>query len=328
MERPAMKVVVIVNPKSRWGIRAGAAKKLMEKFGSHLEGIHHTEGNGHAESLAQAAAEGGADAVIAVGGDGTVHEVINGLAGTGTALGVIPAGTANDFASHHGITVKTSWTEALSERSLARTDLIKINGVYCLTVGGIGFPVLVIERRQWAEKALSFLPSSLLPGYATYLAATVDAARRWSGEGPKVSVETEGRSFTARPFSLAVCNQPWLGGRFHMAPGALIDDGYMDVCLINDRTGTFGALAVVARVLGGRHIRQPNVSLWRTREITLRCEQPEPFFADGEILSASRKWEVSVDPGALSILLPATGVSRSRTVKEARVSAGGGHVTA
>jgi len=176
--------------------------------------------------MARKAAEQGYDVVCAMGGDGTVNEVINGIAGTGAALAVIPAGTGNDFAGALGV---PKGDVAAACRILARghlrpMDLCRVNDRYFASSFGAGFDARVTKAANERFKRLG--------GIWTYIFAVMSVI--WSFRPGRMRIVADGREISKSPLLVAVTNWKSYGGGMYICPGAEIDDGLFDVCIVDN----------------------------------------------------------------------------------------------
>jgi YegS/Rv2252/BmrU family lipid kinase len=255
-----------------------------------------TTGPGHGSALAAALARDGAERVIAVGGDGIVHEVANGLldAGGSTALGVVPAGSGNDFAKLLGVYRHgpEQAVRRIAHATVRRFDAGKVGGEYFVNTLGFGFGPEVVRIRDGMPGLKGFL-SYLVPvlkAFAGFVPPVLDIrAGDWNERGPVMMVE--------------VCNGTTAGGSYRFAPNADPADGMLDVCVIQGvRLPRF--LMALPKVMKGTHGSMREVRLVRAREITIRCDEPLVMHLDGELRAPGiRECTVTVEPGRLPVLV-------------------------
>lgn len=268
--------------------------------------LEETRGRGHALELACAAARRGAGTVVAAGGDGTIHEVVNGLlqardeGGAGeAALGVVPIGTGNDFVK----TVAGGTDRRLAYRTIAdgvirHFDLgrVRWDGGSEYFMNGIGTGIDVEVVRQ-----ITRLPR--LPGVIRYLVGLVKALRRFRPLGLGISIA--GEVIEQRVMVVAVGNGFCLGGGFHLFPGARPDDGELDLCIVEE-LNLRGIATVLPRILRGRHVGHPRVTMRRAAavEIIAREEAPLFFQVDGELREprSAHRLQIEVMQGVLPVL--------------------------
>ncbi len=251
-----------------------------------------TEGPGHATELSRNAPEGAR--VVAVGGDGTVHEVLRGLAGTEKVLGVVPIGSGNDFARMLGLK-GLPWREALELALFGpeeAIDLGQVNGEPFGASLGIGFDALV------AKKALSAPP--FLRGMPRYLYALFGVLKDL--RLPEGQVLVDGVEVHRGPLLLlAAMNGPAYGGGIPIAPMADPRDGLLSVVLARSFT-RLGVVFILPRLLLGRHLFHPQVAAYAGQRVEVAFAQPVPAHADGELLPESALYQAEVRPLGLQVV--------------------------
>lgn len=294
-------VPLIVNPAAGRGAagRHGEAMGRLLEAGGRPIPVHYSQHPGHIASLLSEAAAAGCREVLVAGGDGTVREAVNAILGRGLdlALGVIPAGTGNDFIKSLG--TPRSWRNAcaalavgLAERRRRSVDAGRCNGEWFANSVGIGLDALVVravERVRWMPALLAY-PAAL----GLVLRDGVDAA--------DVRIEADGRSFEVPASMVIACNGAWFGGLFHIAPPASLDDGLLSVVIaapLNRRR----VLTLVPRAIRGTHMTAPEATLFTARELTIETALPLPLEADGEAAGAPvTRLEISCAPAALTVI--------------------------
>lgn len=217
---------VIVNPRSL----RGTGKRLLEKIEERLCAwggeyrIFRTEKQGQATELARQLTEEGERTIVAMGGDGTMNDVLSGLTHTDEcSLGLIPAGTGNDFATSAHIPFGMDALELILTSEAKPTDYIQFDdGRRSLNIAGLGIDVDVLQRcermKGFHKKVKYFL--SLLVSLVKY-------------RGSTVSVETEGETTVCNALIAAVCNGKYLGGGIPLCPPAEVADGKMDLIVVD-----------------------------------------------------------------------------------------------
>ncbi|WP_460387969.1 diacylglycerol/lipid kinase family protein [Thermus thalpophilus] len=283
---------VIVNPaagRGKVGRLSGAILEAARRRGAKA---FLTEGPGHATLLAREAPPGAR--VVAVGGDGTVHEVLRGLAGTEKALGVVPIGSGNDFARMLGLR-GLPWPEALEHALLApeeAVDLCRVNGEPFGASLGVGFDALVAKR---SLSAPSFLRG--MPRYLYALFAVLKDLRL-----PEGRVLLDGEEVYQGPLLLlAAMNGPAYGGGIPIAPMADPRDGLLSVVLAR-RFSRPGVVLILPRLLLGKHLSHPQVAAFAAREVEVAFPHPVPAHADGELLPETATYRAAVEPLGLRVV--------------------------
>ncbi len=270
---------VIVNPYAgRWAGRAAIPQ--IERTLRHLDypfELVTTERPDHALELARAAAEAGYSPVIAVGGDGTISEVMNGLmqAAAGDVagpLGIIPVGSANDLARQLGLPSKVP---AACQRLITGRERVidvgRVDDRYFDNDVGVGFePQVTLEASKIRH----------LRGTLIYLVAVFRALRHL--RQPHMTIEwDDGRASHPVPL-VSVGNGNVTGGAFHLTPNAQLDDGLLDF-VFSRRVSTLQLLQLLPMVIRGTHIHHPLVTTGRTTHLTIHSEEPVPVGVDGEV---------------------------------------------
>lgn len=306
-----MTYTFILNPTARAG-RTGRLEVDLAQWaaaGGLDAQIARTAAPGHAAALARAAAEAGR-AVVAVGGDGTVHEVACGLiaAGAPTPLGVIPCGTGNDFAKLTGLPRRPQ--QAVAALATAVPRAFDYGVVAWAGEDGAGERPFVNAVGAGLDGAVAAAVGRYkhLPGMTGYLVAALEGLRRWHAPVARV-VTDDGLLYEGPLLLTTVANGRSSGGHFLLTPHAAADDGRLDVCCIRDLP--FRRVAsLIPRVVVGRHGAAPEVNMRQATVVTLAAEAPLPLHADGEVLAAAaRTVTARVVPGGLRVLVAQRGAA-------------------
>lgn len=302
-----MNIHAIINGISRRRVQNSIREKLTRRLSGHRLTIQTTAHAGHATELTRRAVIDGAEVVVAVGGDGTVNEVLNGIIGTETKLAVIPAGSANDLASYFGLSSDPDRAcDTILTGHVTTIDTVRVNDWHYATTGGLGLPSEIIERvnvlrsRSRLGRWLANLGRS-----HTYVWALANALGQRKQYG-HVSVEIGGVRLEADPLSLTLSNLPRLGRHFCPAPEARPDNSRLDLCLIENR-GRLQALLISIKVVRGRHQARPEVRQIKIVQATITSTQPLQFFGDGELRPAAKRFDIELQPRSLPLLTPESG---------------------
>ena len=285
---PVLHAKVIVNPvagaystRRKWPI----ISKLLKRIGLSFD-FQYTEGVGHAIELARAAASDGYRYLVAVGGDGTVNEVANGIlhstGATRTSLGIVSTGTGSDFARSVGI--PRDYHTACSTLTSSRRLSIDVGVVeyqskgqtlrrFFVNAAGVGFDAEVVETTERLPKYFS----GTIP-YLLGLARTLFGYKNKS-----VMLRHGSKAETTRILSVVVANGCYFGGGMRVAPQAELCDSLLDVIIIGD-VGKFELLKTLPRVYKGTHITHPKVRMEKTPHITIESSERVLVHADGELL--------------------------------------------
>jgi len=291
----------VLNPAAGRGAAARALDPIAREFrrqGWSVE-VARTEGPGHGVELAARAARDGARRSIAARGDGTVHDVANGVLRhdrkAEVILGVVPVGTGNDFAKLVGVhpDVPVHSVQRLVTARTMRFDAGRANDEYFVNSVGFGFGPAVVRVRN-AMPGLS--------GFASYFVPVWRAFAQF--RPPRLEVRAPGFAETGYMMMVEVCNGTTAGGSYRFAPDAQPGDGRLDVCLVR-RVSLPRFLLAVPRVMRGTHTRMREVALFQTREVTIRSlDGPLLLHLDGELReSPARDCAVRIEPGCLQVMV-------------------------
>jgi YegS/Rv2252/BmrU family lipid kinase len=290
---------VIVNPAAGRGAARRAESVVARAFRAQGWAVDlvRTEGPGHGQELAALAVSQGARCVVAVGGDGTVHEVANGLlrGDTDAALGVVPIGSGNDFAKLAGVYGHDP-TRAVARLVTAkprRFDAGRVLGEWFVNSVGFGFGPAVVQTRNQMVNLRGFL-SYLVPIVKTF----------FEFQPPVLDVAAPGFREQGYMMMVEVCNGTTAGGSYRFAPDADPTDGKLDVCLIR-RVSLPRFLMAIPRVIRGTHTSMREVAIIKTAKLVVRSpEQPLVVHVDGELREpGTNECTVELERGRLNVLV-------------------------
>lgn len=289
-------VVVVANPtagRGKAGRRIGAVDTTLRELRVEHE-VRVAGSAGELERTCREVADGGAEIVAVIGGDGTVSCAANGLVGTGAALAVLPAGTGDDFAAAIGAGSFPAAVRLLANPKPVPIDVARVHADgtarYFVNVAGAGFDSEVNETAN----AMS-LP---LGGTGTYVAALVKTLSRFTPA--RYDLTIDGQPETLDAMLVVVGNGRSYGAGMQVLPNASLVDGALDVCIVEAlSTGAF--LRAFPKVYTGRHVSHPKVRMLRTTEITIESNRGIQVYADGERVGPLPA-RIEVMPSALSVV--------------------------
>jgi len=294
-------VHLVVNPSAGRG--RGLAHLDAVVAGLRADGreltVLRSESAGHARTLVDGVPDGGT--VVAMGGDGTVHELLPACLARDLRLGVVPCGSGDDFAFAVGIPrhdplAAVATVLAGHER---RIDVGLVDGHPYVNTFGSGFDADVARRVIAAPLYVR--------GLGRYLYGILSAMRDFSLAEVRVELEDgAGRRvvFEGPALMVSVQNGPRAGGSFLLAPGASPDDGDLDV-IVAGAFGRLGTLGILPKLMRGAHLGSPKVHRFAARSLTLTWSRPMPVQMEGEIQPPRDRFEVALRPRALRLLAPA-----------------------
>lgn len=304
---PKTNVKIIINPNAdigrawRW---ASDLRPIVEEYGgADWSGTVYPT---HATELARQAAEQGYELVVAVGGDGTVHEIINGLMDfppeRRPRLGVVPMGSGNDFAHNTGINKRPEIAMRQVFTGEARKiDLGLIKGgdgreEYWNNTLGIGFDATVTIRSH-------SLP--ILRGFLMYLTAVIQTIMV-NYDAPRMRVNTDQEQWEDDLLMIVLCNGKREGGGFNVAPEAVNNDGWFNYAAIRKVSRPM-MFRLIPEVMRGTHSRFPQVRMGKFQELQLESEGPLHVHVDGETFSGFgtnlRQLSVELLPQAIEVMV-------------------------
>ena len=252
--------------------------------------------------LARAAVDGGATLVVAVGGDGTLNEVVNGIAGSEAVLAMIPLGTGMDFGRTYGI--PTKFDDAVRVALEGETRTIDAGRVRYRTwagdeaerwfanVGSVGMSGAVAQRANGMSKVLG--------AKVTFFYALTLVFLKW--QNTEVTVRLDEGERRGRMHDVVVANGVWHGGGMKLAPDASPDDGAFDVVLIGD-VSKLDFLTTAPKIYKGKHVHHPKVEVLRSTRVEVDAPEVLPIELEGEQVGTTPA-VFELVPGALRVRVP------------------------
>jgi YegS/Rv2252/BmrU family lipid kinase len=301
------KSLIILNPwagRGAAGQRRGDLEAALTQAGVPFD-LVTTHARGGATELAWQAIERGYDPIVAVGGDGTINEIVNGIKGAETSLGrrarlgIIPLGTGSDFiktldgvdANDIAGGVRRIASGVLHTVDIGRVQVADGDTRYFINAVGMGLD---------AQVAAESLKLTRLKGMAVYLVAIIRALANYRAH--PMTVEYDGQRLHRRLLFASIANGRCQGAGFWLTPSALIDDGLLDLCLV-DNMRLDQIIRHIPRLMEGTHTSLKQVTMGRARNIRVTCSAPLPVATDGEVISiAARDIIVETLPAALEVL--------------------------
>ena len=272
-------------------------RRVIQSLRRQLAGldVRHTTPERRADLLCADAIQSGADGIIVAGGDGTIHEAVNGLAGSSVPLALLPMGTANVLAREIG----------LPSDPLRACDVLHHGAIRTVYLGQVGthYFTLMASAGVDAETVyrvdIGWQRIKPWAGMAIYLAVGLKtiAAYRY----PSITITIGDRRYFANTVIVAKAQR--YGGDITIAPQASLSAPLFNVCLFRHR-GMWGALRDIGRVLRGRHVTAPNVTWLQTTELTLQADEGLPIQADGEFVGRLPA-TITIAPRTLQLWCPA-----------------------
>jgi diacylglycerol kinase (ATP) len=283
--------IVILNPTAGSPEHVRSWQERAESLAGDCP-VRVTSHSGEAEALARRAVEEGFARIVAAGGDGTVSQVANGLAGSNAILGVLPMGSVNVFAMELGLplhNLQRCW-DIIEDTNLRLVDMPSANEKYFVQLAGVGLDAQVVKETSLAFKR-SFGPLSYL----------ISAAQIAARQPPKLFIESEHTSVEEGSFVL-VGNGRLYGGPFPFFKQAVINDGLFDVVVFK-RLGYLEIIRYLQDVVFSADIQVPEIEYFQTRQLRITSEQDVPLELDGE-LAGNCPVDFRIRKRALRVLAP------------------------
>jgi diacylglycerol kinase (ATP) len=282
--------VIILNPAAR-GARTQRLRAEVEKLARDSV-LCATTDVGQAEQLAGNAAVEGYRRIVAAGGDGTINEIVNGIAGHNVALGVLPLGTMNVFATELGLPANdlaACW-KIIERNHTHRVDLPRANRKHFVQLAGVGLDAQAVKETSRSFKR-NFGPLS-------YLISAVQIATRTP---PVLRIESDD-AVTGEGSFVLVGNGRLYGGRFPFFKQAVMDDGLLDV-IVFKRLNYLDIIRYLQDVVFTPQISSPEVEYFQTKSLRVSSEESVPVEIDGE-LTGNCPVEFKIRAGGLRVLTP------------------------
>ncbi len=253
--------------------------------------VQLTRYSGHARELA-AQFRDAYDVLIAAGGDGTVHEVVNGMMGGKATLAVIPIGSGNDFVKMLHLPLEPQEAiRVIARNQRMKVDVGKVGDRYFPNGLGIGFDAWVVRESKKVKH---------LRGFLIYLYSVLKTTFLYRNQ--RVLLEVDGKRSEHDIFLIAVGNGKAMGGGFYLTPHANIQDGLFDVCIIHALTKK-DIFLNLPKATKGEHLDMPQVEMFRTAQLKVSTPEGIAAHADGELLGMELKeLDVSLLPAALEVI--------------------------
>lgn len=286
------KILFVVNPISGGKKKTAFNKQVLEvldlkKFNPTFQ---QTTKPNHAYELGKKAIEEKYDAVVAVGGDGTINELGAALIGSGVPLGIIPEGSGNGLALYLGIPMnETAAIRRLNRFETVDVDCGTVNGKPFFNIAGLGFDASVSDR----------FANDSIRGPIGYLRSVINVLGKY--KPCHYTLTIDGRKYEREAFMISVANSPQYGNNAYIAPNASVNDGVLDVCIVHKFP--LYILPMMVYHLFNRSADQSDyVEIIPGKSILIERDDDGPVHVDGEPLSLPGNLAIEVKPSTLKII--------------------------
>lgn len=287
---------IIVNPVSGAGKNAALSERVLDALAGRgiVARMYETRMEGDGEEQARQAIADGCEAVVCIGGDGTLSEVVRAMAGSGVLLYIVPGGTGNDFARAFGLPKDSIRAlEVQLDGKKASIDCGSVNGRPFLNVSGSGFDVEVLRKMEEFR--------TVYPGGKAYRKAVIAVLNSYKAFEAEVTVD-DGKPYPVRCTIVEVANGRCIGGGMRVAPAADYQDGLFDVVTVDRVPSKLIPLLLPLFILG-IHVYLPIARVVRARRVTMRSKGMTVNI-DGR-LEEMDEARFEILPGALTVMIPA-----------------------
>lgn len=288
------KVFFIINRFSGTGYQDSIEGRIIDECAALNYGctIEYTQQRGHATELAQQAVAEKFDMAFAVGGDGTVNEVAQGLIGSNVSMGILPKGSGNGLARHLGIPMKfASALKLLTSSQMINMDTISINGKLSVNVSGIGFDGHVAGMfGKNGKRGLAGYTKLVLKEFVSY-------------KEIEAKVVVDGIAHQTHSFIIALANSSQFGNNARVAPLASVCDELIDICFIRKVPFTH-VVGFAAKMFTGTLDKSSLVKMYKGKSISIQFPKAVAYHIDGEPQDPASSFDVHIDSGRLRMLVP------------------------
>jgi YegS/Rv2252/BmrU family lipid kinase len=287
------KYAIILNPQAGRGKGRKFQDILSVKARKSLGSVEifQTEYSGHAKKIANHI-KNDYSVIIAAGGDGTIHEIVNGMMHGSAALAAIPIGSGNDFVKMLDLPGELEKAiEVIKQNNRKKIDVGRVGDLYFPNGLGIGFDAWVVKESLKIKR---------LRGFLIYLYAVMKTV--FSYENETITFQANDKTENKEIFLIAIGNGKAMGGGFFLTPNAEIDDGEFDVCIIHalKKREVFMNLP---KAISGAHINLPQVQMLRTDQLKIESDNGIAVHADGELVGLNeKKLDVTILPSSLEVV--------------------------
>jgi YegS/Rv2252/BmrU family lipid kinase len=289
------KYLFIVNPVAGKGKTLELVPKIKESFDKDKidYDIKITEKRGQGETIAREAAQQGYTHIISVGGDGTAYEVINGIGSGNVVLGILPAGTGNDFVRMTEL--PKDYDEILKHFKASKTkriDIGKANNRYFLNYSSVGIDSEIVKETEDIKKYIS--------GPSAYIVGVFKTLIKYKNK--EVDILIDGKKIRRNIELIAVGNGKYYGGGMKINPSADLEDGLLDICIVN-KINKFKFALLFSTVFKGNHTKFEEVEVFKGKEVKILGEDSLLLYADGDMIGNTPA-VIEVQKESVEIIIP------------------------
>jgi diacylglycerol kinase (ATP) len=288
------KILFIVNPISGSGKNNPLEKYIEERFGTpdFSYTIAYTERAGHATELSKTAVAEGTDIIVAVGGDGTVNETARAIIGTECMLGIIPRGSGNGLARHLKLPFNVrKGLESIAAGKYISIDTATLDDKVFLSIAGMGYDAHVAKKFAQAGTR----------GFLTYFKIVSSDYKNYKPRKYKLIID--GKTIKRTAFMVSFANSNQFGNNTSIDPNAVIDDGYIDVCIVR-KVPMLRLPFTLPLLFLGQFDKSLYIEIIRGKTITIKRKKGKAVHLDGDPYDSGKQIEIKIHPLSLKIIVP------------------------
>jgi diacylglycerol kinase (ATP) len=294
---PDRRIVVVVNPASGHGAARAHLPEIEKTLHTHFHDRSElvlSKSAEHIQALATQAVQDGVEIFAVAGGDGTAHYALQPLVHTATALAILPIGSGNDLAVNLGIPMDMSAALQLLTQGMPRPiDVAKTKTAYYACIAGVGFDSEVNRRANTRSR---WIRGRALYPYAIFRTLVEFQPRH-------VRIRCDGKVIDERIMFAVFANAPTYGRGIRITPKALLDDGWLDICIVKAMP-KLELIRVYPKTYKGTHVDHPSLIQLRAQDISVESDEPLDLFGDGEFIEQT-PIHIQAVPRALRVMTPA-----------------------
>ena len=288
-----LQIGFIINPISGITNKLNYDIKIDKYFmGSKIKPIiEFTKRGGHATEIAIKFVNQSLDAIVVIGGDGTVNEVVNGIGDSGIPMGIVPSGSGNGLARHIGVSLNFRRAlEIIKQGFVQSIDIIEINDKLSINVSGLGFDALVAHKFQNIDKR----------GLVSYIKIIVSEFMVYKPQRYKITID--GKKIERDAFLISIANSSQFGNNAFISPNASLLDGKMDICIVKPFLKIESPL-VIEQLMTGRLDKGRYLEVIRAKEVVI-SQDSDVFHIDGDPFENGRMINAKIIPSTLNMIIP------------------------
>ncbi len=287
------KISFIINPISGHGKKRTIEKNIEKYLRPDINlDILYTKAAKHAIELSQIASKN-SDIIVAVGGDGSIHEVAQSLVGKSNKMGIIPMGSGNGLARHLNIPLNIKKAiETINLSNSKPIDVLDFGSYYGINVSGIGFDAQIAHLFANYGKR----------GFTSYIKLTINEFLKYKPQQFSITIDDQ-KEFETEAFLISIANSSQFGNNAYIAPNAIIDDGYFELVLLSPFQKR-SALNIGIKLFTKKIDESKYLSIIKAKQVKITSKTKFATHNDGEDMGTKKELNINIKPSSLNIIVP------------------------